>query len=197
MSSPDSYTALLTELTSGDEERAEAAARRLAAAGEAALPALEPLLQSDESDQRWWAVRTVAQMDAPRREWLVRALGDPSAEVRAAAALGLSNHPVAEAASALVNTLQDDDSVVAILAVNALIAIGHAAVPAVLETYPKLDPRGRIQAMRALASLVELRDGAALHLMMKAMEGDSAMLRYWAGEGLERVGLNMVYIKPE
>jgi hypothetical protein len=32
---------------------------------------------------------------------------------------------------------------------------------------------------------------------MNAIEEESAMLRYWAEEGLERLGLNMVYIKPE
>ena len=194
MGSQDSVTALLGELISGDEDRAEAAARQLAAAGDAVLPALQPLLGSELSDQRWWAVRTVAQMDAPRVEWLIRALADPSAEVRAAAALGLSGHPVPEAASALVTALQDDDGIVAILAVNALSAIGQDAVPALLEAYPKLDQRGRIAAMRALA---DLRDHRAIRLMMSAIEEESAMLRYWAEEGLEKLGLNMVYIKPE
>ena len=33
--------------------------------------------------------------------------------------------------------------------------------------------------------------------MLKATEEDSAMVNYWAKEGLERLGLNMVYIKPE
>jgi len=28
------------------------------------------------------------------------------------------------------------------------------------------------------------------------MDEESALLQYWASEGLERLGLNMVYIKP-
>jgi HEAT repeat protein len=183
---------LLGELTSGDEERAEAAAHRIAAAGEGALPALEPLLRSEVSDHRWWAVRTLAQMQSPQKEWLIRAVSDESPEVRAAAALGLSSHPAEQAASALVGALSDEDSIVAILAVNALVAIGAAAVPAVLDAFPGADPRGRIQCMRALA---ELRDHRAIPVMLKATEADSAMLRYWANEGLERLGLDMVYIK--
>lgn len=194
MAPEDKYQALLADLTSGDEERAEAAARLLAEAGEAALPLLEPLLHSGNVDKRWWAVRTVAQMSAPRADWLVHALSDGSAEVRAAAALGLSTHPVEEAAPALVDVLQDEDSIVGILAVNALIAMGETAVPAVLDRYPHLNQRGKIQAMRALA---DLRDHRAIRLMMKAIEEESAMLRYWAEEGLERLGLNMVYVKPE
>ncbi len=185
---------LLAELTSGDEERAEAAARKLVEAGNSVLPVLEPLLRSDVPDHRWWAVRTLAQLPAPRVDWLVRALKDESSDVRAAAALGLSSHPTEDAASALVSALSDEDSIVAILAVNALVAIGQAAVPVILDAYPTADLRGRIQSMRALA---ELRDHRAIPVMLKATEADSAMLRYWAGEALERLGLNMVYIKPE
>ncbi len=55
-------------------------------------------------------------------------------------------------------------------------------------------PQARIQIMRSLA---EIRDHRAIPLMLKATEEDSAMLNYWAKEGLERLGLNMVYIKPE
>ncbi len=184
---------LLVDLTSGDEERAEEAARQLAGIGAPILPALGRLLESQEGDRRWWAVRTLAQMAAPRRDWLIRSLADPSAEVRAAAALGLSAHPADDAAPALAGALQDEDSVVAILAVSALLAIGAPAVPVLLEAFPKSNQRGQIQMMRALA---DLRDHRAIPLMMKAIEADSAMLRYWAEQGLERLGLDMVYIKP-
>src|SRR5512140_789053 len=105
MSPQDKYKDLLADLTSGDEDRAEAAARRLAEAGDEILPAIEPLLQSHDSDLRWWAVRTVAQMGAPRIDWLISALTDSSSEVRAAAALGLAAHPVEQAAPGLVMAL--------------------------------------------------------------------------------------------
>jgi HEAT repeat protein len=187
------YSKLLADLTSGDEDRAEAAAPRLAAAGEAVLPDLERLFHSDDPDRRWWAVRTVAQMTAPPLDWLIRALGDNSSEVRAAASLGLSSHPSDQAAPGLVVALQDEDSIVAILAVNALAALGQAAVPALLEAFPDSNRRGKIQIMRTLA---ELKDHRAIPLMMKVIEEESAMLRYWAEQGLERLGLDMVYIKP-
>ena len=185
---------LLVDLTSGDETRAEAAAPRLAALGASVLPALGRLLESEEGDRRWWAVRTLGQMAEPHREWLIRSLADPSAEVRAAAALGLSAHPAEETAPALAGALQDEDSVVAILAVNAILAIGAPAVPVLMEAFGTSNQRGRIHIMRALA---DLRDHRAIPLMMKAVESDSAMLRYWAEQGLERLGLDMVYIKPE
>lgn len=185
---------LLADLISGDESRAEGAAYGLAQSGESVFPALESLLQSSEADHRWWAVRTLAQMSAPRLEWLIQSLGDPSAEVRAAAALALSAHPAEEAGPALIQALNDDDNMVGMLAANALIAIGKSVVPTLLDAFPNVSQRARIQIMRTLA---ELRDHRAIRLMMSAMGEDSAMLNYWAKECLERLGLNMVYIKPE
>ena len=133
-------------------------------------------------------------MESPRLDWLIDALGDVSGEVRAAAALAFVTHPAEQAAPALIRLLEDEDSIVAILAVNALTAIGQAAVPALLDAFPRMNQRGRIQNMRTLA---ELRDHRAIRLMMKTIEEDSAMLRYWAEAGLGRLGLDMVYIKPE
>ena len=123
------FTDLLAALAGHDEARAEDAARRLAGHGESILPALESLLASPEPDERWWAVRTLAAMPAPRTDWLRLALGDESSDVRAAAALALVAHPVEAAGPELVQALQDEDSIVAVLAVQALVAIGAAAVP--------------------------------------------------------------------
>lgn len=184
---------LLAGLTSGDESRAEAAAASLAQSGDPALSALASLLNSPEADHRWWAVRTLAQMRASPLEWLIAALNDQAAEVREAAALALSAHPAKEAAPALVRALSDEDAMVGTLAANALIAIGQPAVPILLDSFADAPQRGRIHALRALA---EIGDHRAIPLMMKAMGEDSAILHYWANEGLERLGLNMVYIKP-
>jgi len=51
----------------------------------------------------------------------------------------------------------------------------------------------RIHALRALA---EIRDHRAIPLLMQVIQEDSALLQHWAKEGLERLGLDMVYIKP-
>ncbi len=185
---------LLADLTSGDESRAEAAAASLARSSGPVFPALESVLGSPNADHRWWAVRTLAQMRAPRTEWLVEALNDRSAEVREAAALALGAHPREEAVPALVQALSDEDALVGTLAANALIAIGKPAVPVLLESFAGALHRARIHILHALA---EIGDHRAIPLMMKAMGEDSAVLHYWANEGLERLGLNMVYIKPD
>jgi len=185
---------LLADLTNGDESRAEAAASELAQLGDSAFFALRALLESSDADQRWWAVRTLAQIPDADAGLFLAALNDSSGEVRQAAALALAAHPLEEAGPQLVRALNDADSMVGVLSANALIAIGKPAVPILLEALESASQSARIHMMRALA---EMRDHRAIPAMMKAMESDSAMLNYWANEGLERLGLNMVYIKPE
>jgi HEAT repeat protein len=185
---------LLADLIGGDEFRAETAAGMLAQHGAAIYPELEQLLESTDSDKRWWAVRTLAGMSQPRGDWLERAANDTSAEVRAAAALALASHPQEAAAAALIRALSDDDNVVALLAVSALVALGPAAVPGLIEAFESSGVRARVHIMRALA---EIRDPRAIRLMMSAMDENSALIHYWAQEGLEALGLNMIYMMPD
>jgi HEAT repeat protein len=185
---------LLVDLSSDNEAQAETASSELAQLGEDAFPLLESLLRSSVVDRRWWAVRTLAQMKTPPLDWLIRALGDASDEVREAAALALTAHPAERAAPSLIEALGSADGMLATLAANALTTIGKSAVPELLHAYEHARPQARIQIMRALA---EIRDHRAISTMLKATEEDSAMLNYWAQEGLERLGLNMLYIKPE
>jgi phycocyanobilin lyase beta subunit len=127
-------------------------------------------------------------------EWLRRALDDPSPEVRAAGALAFIAHPDPLAMQALISVLGDEDSVVAAVAVSAMVALGPSVVPSLLDAFDGSSPRGRIQIMRALR---EIRDPRAISVMMKALDQGSAAIQYWAREGLEALGLDMVYMKPE
>lgn len=185
---------LLADLTSGDEVRAENAVPGLVALGEIAFPALHDLLNSRDVDQRWWALSTLAQAPRARTEWLLPFLNDPAPEIRQAAALGLVSHPNEAAIKPLVQALSDSDSLVSNLACSALVAIGKPAVPSVMEIPQDAPYRARINAIRALAEIV---DYDAIPALMAALEEDSVMMQHWAEEGLERLGLNMVYLKPE
>ena len=69
----------------------------------------------------------------PQAEWLVPFLNDPAREVRQCAALGLAVKPDESAIQPLVQALSDEDSMVGSLAVNALVKIGSAAVPSLIE----------------------------------------------------------------
>ena len=184
---------LLSDLTSGSDARAEKAVFALIDLGEEATPALRDLTKSPDEDHRWWALRVLAQSPQAQPEWLVPFLSDPVREVRQCAALGLAIKPAENAVEALIKALRDQDSMVSSLAVNALVKIGGASVPALIEVVKQAPQSARIHALRALA---EIRDHRAIPVMMKVMEEDSVLLQHWAKEGLDRLGLDMVYIKP-
>jgi len=186
---------LLTDLASGDEERAESAVAPLVELGQDAIPALLDLTRSPDTDSRWWALRTLAQSPLCRTEWLVPFLmNDPAPEIRQCAALGLAGKADESATQPLVHALSDADGMVGSLATTALVQIGSAAVPSLIEVVKDGGQSARINALRALA---EIKDHRAIPIMMKVMEENSSLLQHWAQEGLERLGLNMVYIKPE
>ncbi|MFN8410984.1 MAG: HEAT repeat domain-containing protein [Anaerolineales bacterium] len=184
---------LLVELTCGDDIRAEQAIPKIVDMGMAGVAALLKLTLSDKDDVRWWAVRTLAASPHTSAENLLPLLNDSASEVRAAAALALGQHPSEKAVPALIQALADEDSLTAGLAGNALVKIGSPSVAGLLEVMKEAPPRVRILALRSLA---EIRDHRAIPVLMKSMNEDSAVLQFWAQEGLQRLGLDMVYIKP-
>jgi HEAT repeat protein len=186
---------LLTDLTCGNEDRAEQAVPALVDLGEEAVPSLLDLAHSSNADTRWWALRTLAQSPVCRTEWLIPFLtDDPAPEVRQCAALGIDGRSDEKAIQALINALNDEDGLVCSLVVNSLVKAGSEAVPSLIEKVKNGNQSERIYALRALA---EIKDHRAIPVMMQVMEEDSALLQYWAKEGLERLGLDMIYIKPE
>ncbi len=184
---------VLAELTSGDDERAEKIIPNIPALGMAAIPELLELTRSDSADVRWWGVRALAASPHTRTENLLPLLNDSAPEVRAATVLALSEHPHESAVPALIKALADEDSLTAGLAGNALAKIGAPSVAGLLTVMNEAPLHIRILALRALA---EIRDHRSIPIMMNSMNEDSAVLQYWAQEGLERLGLNMVYMKP-
>ncbi len=192
---------LLADLTSGDDVRAENVISAIADLGTAVIPSLLELTHAASVDSRWWAVRALAASPHIRTEDLLPLLNDSAPEVRAVTALALCNHPDEKAVSALIHTLADEDSLTAGLAGNALVKIGKTSVPDLLNVMNASVETGRNEAplkirILALRALAEICDHRAIPVMMKSMSEKSTLLQYWALEGLERLGLNMVYIKP-
>ena len=185
---------LLADLTSGDDALAEAAALELSQYGEAALPAIKSLLSAEDTDHRWWAVRTLAQFGNSTLELMLVALEDAHEEIRQCAALVLASNPDVRAVPALIRALSDSDRMVASLAANALIAVGKDAVDGLVETVQQGSQATRLEAIRALA---EIKDHRAIPVLMSAMEEESALMQYWAETGLNNLGLDMVYFKTE
>lgn len=184
---------LLADLTGGDESRAEGAVPALVELGEEALPALLDLTKSPNADVRWWALRALAASPHSSTGWLIPFLGDPAPEVRQCVALGLADKADEAATQPLVCALNDGDTMVCDLAARALVKIGKPAVPYLIEVVKDESQAVRIRAVRALA---EIRDYRAIPVLMQVIQEDSAALGYWAKEGLERLGLDMVYLKP-
>ena len=188
----------LSELTSGEDGRAEAAVAALArladeAAGEV-LAVLQSLLASPQADERWWAARALAAVPHPAVAGLLAAaLGDADASVRQCAALGLRLHPDAPVIPALIAALDDPDALAADLATDALVSNGQAAVPALLEALKSGTRTARLKAVRALATI---QDPRAIPALFAALDEDSALMEYWATEGLERMGVGMMFFKP-
>jgi HEAT repeat protein len=192
---------LLADLTSGDDPRAENAIPAIVAKGMDAIPALLELTKADSADSRWWAVRALSASPHTRTGDLIPLLDDPAPEVRAATALALCEHPDESAVPALIKTLKDEDAIAAGLAGNALVKIGNASVAGLLDVMNARVEPGRNEAqvharILALRALAEIRDPRAIPVMMKSMSEESAVLQYWAQEGLERLGLDMVYMRP-
>ena len=188
----------LTDLASGDDERAEAAVEGLAALPPAqwneALDALQAMLTSPDIDTRWWAARALAAIpDAQVPALLLKAFADEEAGVRQCAALGLRLHPTELAVPALIAALSDEDSLVTDLSADALGEIGASAVPALLKVMQNGSHKARLGATRALATIGDPR---AIPALYAALDSDSALMEYWATTGLEKMGVGMVFFKP-
>ncbi|MBL8091583.1 MAG: HEAT repeat domain-containing protein [Anaerolineales bacterium] len=186
---------LLADLTSGDDARAEKAITPLVELGKVAIGPLLELTRSQNADIRWWAVRALAASPHVETVSLIPYLNDSSSSVRAAAALAIMNHPSEEAVGALIKTLYDEDSLTATLASNALVKIGASATAPLLTVMEEANTNVRILAIRALS---EIKDHRAIPIMMKCLnnENESAVIQYWAVQGLNKLGLDMVYINP-
>jgi len=189
----DEYHNLLVELTCGDDARAEPAVAKLAELGVEILPSLKALLDSTEMDSRWWAIRTLAQMEKPPSAWLIVALSDPAAEVRQCAALAIYHHSSADAIPALIRMLAEPDPISTELAADALSALGSEAVPALLAALEGGSHKTRLEVVRSLANIGDER---AIPALMDAYEEDSLSMQYWAEKGFERLGLDTIYISP-
>ncbi len=186
--------ALLAQLCSGEDEQAEAAALALAHFGEQAMDPLLALARAEDSDQRWWALRALALIPSPKSQaTLIQALSDPDLYVRQCAALGLRHQPTFNAVPALLQALASPDKLLSRLAADALIAIGHQAVPDLILTVKNGNPTARLEAVRALAVIGDPR---AIPVLYGVLSEESTFMEYWATEGLDRMGVGITYVTP-
>jgi HEAT repeat protein len=186
---------LLDELSCGEDARAEQALSQLGDLGPELLEPLCERLSNPEPEVRWWAVRALAEInDARVPGLLVTALADPDQGVRWCAGLALRMHPSPQAAPALLELLSDGDTLTRRLSGDGLVAIGGSAVPQLIEVMTNGEHLARLEAVRALAKIGDERSIPAL---FEALDDPSALMEYWASEGLEKMGVGMIFYKPE
>ncbi len=190
----ESYIAILDQLSCGEDERAEEALAHLHAWGPEIVDILQERLDDSNVDVRWWAVRALAEIDDERVPGLlVEALSDPDQSVCWCAGLALRTHPADQAVPVLINLLYNESALTRRLAGDALAAIGNVAVIPLVKAAHSGDPVMRIEAVRALA---KIGDERAIPTLFEALDDNSALVEYWAGEGLEKMGVGMVFYKP-
>jgi len=188
---------LISNLISGDDELAESAAVEIAAFGDETLPALKEILASPgaDADTRWWATRALAEIADPEAAHLLRkGLHDPDLSVRQCAALALKEHASDENIPELLFALSDVDQLLRRLAAEALIAVGLGAVPSLIGVMENGPQTARLEAVRALAFI---EDQSAIPILFEALDDDSTLVRHWAEEGLERMGVGMTFFAPD
>lgn len=190
----DILTPLRRAVAQGDDAAAEEAVQALLRTPEAALTPLLLLSHEDDPDLRWWALRALAEIPDPQvPPRLAAALRDPDPAVRQVAALGLRYQPTAQAVDDLIALLSGPDRLLARLAADALIAIGPAAVPALIRTIEGGHPHARVPAARALAAIGDQR---AIPTLFALLDDPSPLATAYAEEGLERLGIGMVFFSP-
>jgi Uri superfamily endonuclease len=192
--SPDEIDELLEVLLSADEDSREQAALALGRFGVRAAEQLSAILATGDADARWWAARALAEVGGGAAlPALVGLLDDPEPDVRACAALALGHVGDASAAPALADRLGDESPFVASIAADALSMLGERAVEALAGRLSDENSHIRLLAVRALG-----RTGSqkAVGPLCGVLEDSSYLVRYYAYEALEALGVGMVYMAP-
>lgn len=192
----DTLNDLLADLTSGDDARAEAAAIQFHTHGKKGFYLLAVLYASKNPDQRWWALRALSEFDDQKViNLLLIGLEDSDPNVKACAALGLRSHPHQKSLPKLLALLGDEDQLLSRLSRDALVAIGKQATPdliALLEN-PDTSHQAQLEAVRALA---EIEDPASISTLFKVYQEGSSLMQHWAEDGLNKLGIGMVFFDP-
>jgi Uri superfamily endonuclease len=190
----DEIDELLEVLVSAGEDSREEVALALGRFGVAAAERLAAILATREADARWWAARALAEVGGEGVvPPLVSILDDPDPDVRACAALALGRVGEGSAAPALADRLGDESAFVASIAADALSMLGERAVEALAARLVDENPHIRLLAVRALG---RIRSQSAIGPLFGVLEDSSYLVRYYAHEALEALGVGMVFVTP-
>ena len=190
----DELDELLETLVSGDDESREAVAIALGRFGAIAAVRLATLLAGPDADVRWWTARALAEVGTNSAvPPLLVALDDPVPDVRACAALALGRLGDGAGAPALAERLDDESTFVASVAADALSMIGDPAVAALADKLQDESAHTRLLAVRALA---RIKSQSTISPLFGVLEDPSYLVRFYARQALEALGVGMVFMAP-
>ena len=185
---------LLEILAGADDDSREAAVHALARFGSRSARPLVAMLGTGDSEGRWWATRALAEIGGPDAVMALKdVLNDGDPDLRACAALALGRIRDASAAPALATRLGDPSAFVASIAADALSLIGEGAVATLAECLASPEPHSRLLAVRALS---RIKSQEAIAPLFGVLEDPSYLVRYYAQEALEALGVGMVLFSP-
>jgi Uri superfamily endonuclease len=185
---------LLKALATADDDGREVAALALARFGTTAIKRLAEMLAVGGTDARWWAARALAEIGgAGAVQPLVGVLQDPDPDVRACAALALGRIGDGAAASELAARLADESAFVASITADALSMLGESAVEPLADKLDDKSPHVRLLAVRALSRIGSQR---AIGPLFGMLEDPSYLVRHYAQEALETLGVGLVLLSP-
>jgi Uri superfamily endonuclease len=185
---------LMAALLEGSDESREEAAVALGRLGTEAIPPLAELLTSHDADARWWAARALAEVGGEGAvPLLVGILGDTDPDVRACACLALGRVGGDQAAHALAAGLADRSPFVASIAADGLSMIGEPAVGVLAECLAAEETHTRLLAVRALG---RIKSKAVIGPLFGVLDDSSYLVRHYAREALEALGVGMVFFSP-
>jgi HEAT repeat protein len=99
----------------------------------------------------------------------------------------------AEGAPALASSLADESAFVASVAADALSMIGEPAVPTLAQSLESESAHTRLLADRALG---RIKSQQAIGPLFGVLEDPSYLVRYYAHEALEALGVGMLFFSP-
>jgi HEAT repeat protein len=186
----------------GRDARCEAFVAQLTPAD---LPHIIALYEDLNENRRWWAVRALADLGGPEQQTvLIRALQDPSSDIRATAAICAAqvierfwsrDQAFAQALlDALAQRLMDDLGFVRQATADALAQLGECAIPYLWQVLECNDESARTRAAYALR---KMQSAQAANYLYHLLEDRNPMVSLYAREGLDDMGLlDMAYFQP-
>src|SRR3990172_3371636 len=157
-----------------------------------ALEALLSDLVSEDDLRAADAVQRLAEVGEQACQPLLSLMQSSNPDHRWWATMALSEMDGSTATDGLIRALGDSDRLLARLAAGALAALGPEAVSPLTVALRSPDAAVRIEAVRAMA---HIEDPSVVPTLFAALRDPSAVVVHLAEEGLNRMGVGMVYFE--